>query len=247
MTKYLGQVVAIEFDVRKSAKRRLTDAYHALQKPALLEGITGEYTPAVDEGEELPKEELRVQATVEEMIKATRDTLVSLFDATAAKDFTNATGHAHADIVVGEQTLVEKAPVPYILWLDKQLDDLQTFAERIPTHSPATTWELAESRGVWKSAPVKTVRQVQQHKVITLAAATQHHQAQAQVVAEPVTAGTWTRIKYTGTVPVARREEILRRIATLKLALRAAREEANRVEAVEPLVGARVLSYLFDE
>lgn len=246
MTKYLGQVVAIEADVRKAAKRKLTDAYHALDKPALLEGIRGEYAPAVDGGEQLPGEELRVQATVEEMIAATRDVLANLFDVTAARDFTNSAGDAKADIVVGEQTLVEDAPVPYILWLDRQLDDLQTFTERIPTHSPATTWELAEARGVYKSAPVKTSRQVQQHKVVTLAEATQHHQAQAQIVAEQVTAGTWTRIKYSGGVPVSRREEILRRIATLRASLHAAREQANRVQAVEPTVGARVLGYLFD-
>jgi hypothetical protein len=247
VTKYLGQIVAIESNLRKAATRRLTDAYHALDKPALLEGITGEYAPAVEDGEQLPGEELRVQATVEEMIEATRETLVAMFDAVAAKDFTNCAGHANADITVGEQVLVSKAPVPYILWLDKQLDDLQAFAQRIPTHSAATRWELFEARGVWKSEPVRTARQIQQHKVITLAVATQHHQAQAQVVAEPVTAGTWTRIKYTGAVPVARREEILRRIATLRIALKAAREEANRVEAIEPVVGARVLSYLFDE
>lgn len=246
MPKYLGQVVAIESDVRKAAKRKLTDAYHGLDKPAMLEGITGEYTSAVDGGEELPGEELRVQATVEEMIAATRETLIAMFDATAARDFTNCAGTAHADIVVGENVLVPKAPVPYILWLDRQLDDLAAFVHRIPTHSPATLWELAEDRGVYKSLPVKTARQVPQHKVITLAEATAHHQAQAQLVAESVTVGTWTRIKFTGGVPVARREDMLRRIATLRVALHAAREQANRVVAVEPVIGARVLSYLLD-
>lgn len=247
MPKYLGQVVAIEADKRKAAKRTLTDAYHGLDKPAMLEGITGEYAPNAEDGEQLPGEQNRVQATVEEMINTTRDVLAAMFDATAARDFTNCAGGAHADIVVGENVLVADAPVPYILWLDRELTDLETFARRIPTHSPATTWELEEhDRGVWKSAPVKTARTVPIHKVITLAAATQHHQAQAQLVAENVPAGTWTRVKYSGAVPVWRREEILRRIATLRVALHAAREEANRVEAVEPAVGARVLSYLFD-
>lgn len=246
MAKYLGQIVAIEADVRKASARKLTDAYHALDKPALLEGLAGHYEPAVDNGEQLPSEGTRVQATVEEMIEATRETLANLFDVTAARDFTNSSGTAKADIVVGEQTIVEDAPVPYILWLDRQLDDLQAFVTRIPTHSPSTLWDLAEARGVYASTPVKTARQVQQHKVITLAPATDKHQAQAQVVAEQVTAGTWTRIKYSGAVPVARRETLLRRIATLRASVHAAREQANRVEAIEPTVGARVLSYLFD-
>lgn len=246
MSKYLGQVVAIEVDVRKAAKRRLTDVYHALDKPAMLEGISGTYEPAIEGGEQLPEEGLRVQATVEEMVQSTREVLAAMFDSTAARDFTNASGRAKADIVVGDQVLVEGAPVPYILWLDRQLDDLQAFTERMPTHSPSTTWEMAESRGVYKSAPVKTARQIQQAKAITLAPATEKHQAQVQMVTEPVTAGIWTRVKFTGGVPVSRREEILRRIATLRAALHTAREQANRVEADEPVVGARVLGYLLD-
>lgn len=244
--KYLGQVVAIETDVRKASARKLTEAYHALDKTALLEGLTGEYTPAFDEGEQLPPEGTRVQATVEDMIASTRETLANLYDITAARDFTNSSGTAKADIAVGDQVLVNDAPVPYILWLDRQLDDLQAFVTRIPTHSPSTLWELAEARGVYASTPVKTARQVQQHKVITVAPATDKHPAQAQVVAEQVTAGTWTRIKFSGAVPVSRREVLLRRIATLRAAVHAAREQANRVEAVEPAVGERILGYLFD-
>jgi hypothetical protein len=246
MPKYLGQVVAIEADIRKASARKLTDAYHALDKPALLEGLTGDYEPAVDGGEQLPSEGTRVQATVEEMIEATRETLAQLYDITAARDFTNSSGTAKADVIVGDQTLIADVPVPYLLWLDRQLDDLHAFVTRIPTHSPSTLWTMSEARGVYASTPVKTARQVQQHKVITLAPATDKHQAQAQVVAEQVTAGTWTRIKFSGAAPVSRRETLLRRIATLRAAVHAAREQANRVEAIEPAVGTRVLGYLFD-
>lgn len=248
MPKYLGQVVAIENDIRKSTMRELTDAYHALDKPALLEGLVGEYKAFADEGgEELPAETQRVQATVEEMVDATRDALAQLFDITAARDFTNCSGAAKADVTIGDQVLVEDAPVPYLLWLDKQLDNLHAFVTRMPTLSPSTEWRLAEARGVYGSTPVKTIRQIQQHKVITLAAATDKHQAQCQVVAEQIPVGTWTRIKFSGAVPVSRRETLLRRIATLKGAVHAAREQAKRVEALEPTVGKRVLGYLFDE
>lgn len=248
MPKYLGQVVAIEADVRKATMRKLTDAYHALDKPALMEGLVGEYKAFADEGgEELPPETQRVQATVEEMVEATRDALAHLFDVTAARDYTNCSGTAKADVAVGEQVLIEDAPVPYLLWLDKQLDNLHAFVTRMPTLSPSTEWTMAEGRGVYGSTAVKTIRQIQQHKVITLAAATDKHQAQCQVVAEQVPVGTWTRIKFSGAVPVSRRETLLRRIATLKGAVHAAREQAKRVEVVEPTIGKRVLGYLFDE
>jgi len=246
MAKYLGQVLAVEADVRRNTTRKLSDAYYPLQKPAMLEGLTGEYEPNTDPGEELPAEEQRVQATVEEMITTTRDALAELFDITAARDYTNGHGEAHADVEVDGRVLIAQAPIPYLLWLDKRLDDLQSFAQSMPTLSPSTLWEVAEDRGVYKSLPVKTARTVQQHKVITVAPATEHHQAQAQIVAENVSVGTWTRIKYSGAVPVARKEQILRRIATLRAAAHAARAKANRVQADEPEVGAEVLAYLFD-
>lgn len=246
MPKYLGQIVAIEAGIRKAAMRKLTDAYHALDRPAMLEGISGTYEPAVDGGEQLPNEGVRVQATAEEMITATRGILAEMFDATAARDFTNCSGTAKANIVVGDQALIENAPVPYILWLLRELDKLQAFVTRIPTLSPSTTWELEEARGVYRSEPVRTARQVQAHRVLKLADATERHQEQVQVVQEAVTAGTWTRVKFTGAVPVSRREEILQRITTLRAALHSAHQEANRVEALEPGVGTRLLSFLFD-
>lgn len=244
---YLGQVLAIEADVRKTSTRMFTDAYHALDKPAMLEGISGEYTPNVDGGEELPGEDQRVQATVEEMIAATRDPLVALFDVTAARDFTNGSGRAVANVEVDGDVLVKGAPVPYLLWLVKQLDGLQTFVQRMPTHSPSTVWERVEDRGVYQSLPVKTARAVQQHKVITVAAATDKHQAQAQIVAENVNVGTWTRYKYSGAVPVARKEQILRRVASMRAAVEAARAEANRTEAEAPQIGARLFAYVFGD
>jgi hypothetical protein len=244
--KYLGQVIAIEADIRKSTMRELTDAYHALDKPALLEGLQGDYEPLVEEGERLPSESQRVQATVNEMLSATKTSLAKLFDITAARDFTNAFGNAKADVVVGDQVLVKDAPVPYLLWLDRKLDELQAFALRIPTLPPSTTWTLAEERGVYKSAEVKTLRQVQQPKVVTLAAATDKHPAQVQLFPEQVGVGTWTRVKYSGAVPVDQRARILQRIATLREAVHTARGQANRTEAVEPQIGAALLSYLFN-
>lgn len=246
-TKYLGQIVAIETDVRKSCERQLTDAYHALDKPALMEGMTGTYQPTSDEGDHLPDEQQRVQATVEEMIVTARGVLAELFDATAARDYSNATPEATADVVVGDRVLIEKANTPYLLWLDRQLDHLNAFATRIPTHSAATEWELAESdRGIYKSKPVRTARQVQEHKVLELTKATDKFQAQVQVVPDNVIKGYWTRVKFTGAVPVSRRETILARIKTLREAVHAAREKAKRAEAVEPKLGADVMSYIFD-
>lgn len=248
MPKYLGQAVAIQKDVLKSTTRQLTDAHHALQKPAMLEGLSRDYQPRFEDGEQLPPEHQRVQATVKEMIDATRDALARIFDATAARDYTNGPGGpaaALADVKVDGEVLIPKAPVPYLLWLEKQLTDLETFARKLPTHDPATEWTLEDPRGVWKAAPVQTARSVQVPQARVIVPATPQHPAQVQGYTENVVAGTWTLTKKTGAVPVAEQAVLLDRIQKLQRAVHVAREEANRAEAIKPQVGVRVLEFLF--
>lgn len=245
-TKRLGAVIAREAQVRKAVMRKLTDSYHALAVPDLLGGILGTYEPKdAENGEPLPPEGKRVQATVEEMIAKTREVLGEMYDATAARDYTNCSGTAFADVVVDGTVLIAKAPVPYLLWLDKQLDELTAFANRIPTLSADTTWTTDERRGTYVSAPVQTVRQVNLPTVITLSQATEKHAANAQLQMVPTTVGTWTRRKYSGAVPVERKEAILHRLNQLKEAVAVARAQANGTDAVEPEIGKGLMDFVF--
>lgn len=252
-TRYLNQVVAIEKDVRQATQRKITDAHHALQRPGMLEGIQKTYRPRDDEGVQLPPEIGRVQATVQEMIEATREALIDLFDITAARDFTNGpmvevdggVYVAVADVVVGEEVLVENAPVAYLLWLERQLDDLHTFVGKLPTHDPSTTWSLVDPRGVYESAPVETTRTEQQLRAVELSPATKEHKAQVQPYQENVVVGFWTTVKLTGAIPLAERAALIQRINRLRQAVHAARETANRVEALDPRPGQRLISFIF--
>lgn len=245
MPKYLGQIVAIEKDVRRTTAQQLAAARHPLDAPAMLEGISREYQPRDDDGEQLPSEGVRVQATVAELVDSTRDALVRLLDVTAARDFTNASGTAVADVRVDGEVLIEAAPVPYLLWLEKQLAELEALARRLPTHDPATEWTLEDPRGVYKSTPVRTARQVQQPRANVIVPPTEKHPAQVQTWGENVMVGTWTTVKKTGAIPVADQARLVQRIQALQRAVHLAREEANRVEAIEPAIGARVLEYIF--
>lgn len=248
MAKRLGAAIAREIQIRKDIMRKLTDAYHALKVPDLLDGILGTYQPRDEEnGEKLPPEGKRVQATVEEMIVATREGLVEMYDATATRDYSNASSAARADVVVDGQILVAGAPMPYLLWLEKQLDELKAFATRVPTLSASTTWTMDEDRGVYVSEAVKTARSVPLPTVITLSPATDKHPANAQLASVPTVVGEWTRRKYSGNVPVERRQLILRRINQLKIAVAVARAEINATEIEEIKVGAQVMDFIFPE
>ena len=125
----LNQIIAIEKSVKSQTMRELTDAHQLLQKPALLSGIARTYRPLDDEGEQYPPESTRVQTKSEDVINQTTEILTKLFDITATKDWAN--GDARADVVVDGETILENAPVTYLLFLEKQLTDLHTFVKKV--------------------------------------------------------------------------------------------------------------------
>ncbi|MCK2217681.1 hypothetical protein MF672_028380 [Actinomadura sp. ATCC 31491] len=133
----LNQILAVEKGVKASSQRAVTDAYHTIQKPPLLSGLSRTYQPIDDEGEQLPPESTRVQVKAEEVLAEVGKALTKLFDVTATKDWTNTV--AKADVVVDGQPLIEGAPVTYLLFLEKQLVDLHTLISKLPTLDPAET------------------------------------------------------------------------------------------------------------
>ena len=88
MTK-LNQIIAVEKGVKSKSFQELTEAHHAVQKAALLSGISRTYQPKDEEGEQLPPESTRVQIKAEEVLRQTAATLTRLFDVTATKDWAN--------------------------------------------------------------------------------------------------------------------------------------------------------------
>ena len=146
MTTKLNQIIAVEKGVKSGALRDLTDAHHALQKPALLAGISRTYQPKDEDGEVLPPESTRVQVKTEDVLRRTASVLTRLFDVTATKDWANCV--AKADVVVDGRTLLSDVPVAYLLFLEKQLVDLHTFVKKLPLLDAAESWSFEESADV---------------------------------------------------------------------------------------------------
>src|SRR5258708_21846559 len=124
MPAKLNQIIAIEKGTKSRSLQELTEAHHALQKPALLSGISRTYRPKDEEGEQLPSEATKVQIKSEEIIRKTSETLTKLFDVVATKDWANC--QAKANVIVEGQKLLSDVPATYLLFLEKQLVDLHT-------------------------------------------------------------------------------------------------------------------------
>ncbi|WP_437739911.1 hypothetical protein WME73_30390 [Sorangium sp. So ce302] len=239
----LNQIIAIEKGVKARSHQRLTEAHHALQKPALLSGISRTYRSKDEEGEQLPPEATRVQAKAEDIIRSTADILGELFDVTATKDYANC--KARADVVVDGKVLLTGAPVTYLLFLEKQLVDMNTFIKKLPVLDASESWTFDPSGDSWATEPVQTARTKKIPRNHVKAEATDKHPAQVEVYHEDVVVGYWKTVKFSGALPARRINELLDRVEKLQKAVKFAREEANNQTVEEQKVGAAVLGFLF--
>ena len=239
----LNQIIAVEKGVKSRSFQELTEAHHALQKPALLAGIARTYQPKDEEGEQLPPEATKVQVKAEEIIRQTGGILTRLFDVTATKDWTNCT--ARANVVLDGQPLLTQVPVTYLLFLEKQLVDLHTFVRKLPVLDAADSWTYDASADCWATEPVQTVKTKKVPRNHVKAEATEKHPAQVEMYYEDVVVGHWKTVKFSGALPARRVNELLERVEKLQQAVKFAREEANGVDVTDQEVGDRVFRYLF--
>jgi hypothetical protein len=239
----LNQIIAVEKSLKAKAHGELTEAHHNLQKPALLSGISRGYRPKDDDGERLPPESTRVQLRAQDVLRRTAEVLTGLFDVVATKDWGNC--EARAEVVVDGEVLLTRAPVTYLLFLEKQLVDLHTFVKKLPVLDPAETWLEDSAQNCYATEAVETVRTKKLPRNHVKAEATEKHPAQVEVYHEDVPVGYWRTVKFSGALPARRVAELLDRVEKLQRAVKFAREEANAVEVKNQKVGDAVFGYLF--
>ena len=242
MTK-LNQVVALEKGLKGRVKSSITAMHHQLQKSALFTGLSRVYQPKDEDGDTLPAENTRVQLTVPDQLDAAAQQLTNLFDVVATKEWGNT--HAKADIVVDGSVLIKGAPVPYLLFLEKELVDWRTFVTKVPVLDQAEVWVEDDTvDNQWRTMPTGTVRSKKVLRYLTLAPATDKHPAQVQTFNEDVPVGTWMTTKMSGAIPTKRRDQLIERADKLLDAVKAAREEANGTEVTQVKPGEDVFAYL---
>ena len=238
----LSQVIAVEKNIKSRVNTTVTELYKSAQHPALFEGFNKKYKPLEEGAEVFPNESKKVQLSSKDVLTKTTAALVELLDVTATKDFANCS--ASADVVVDGVTLVEKAPVSYLLFLEKQLTDLHTLVATLPTLDPAEDWTLDANANLFKTDATTTTRTKKVQKPVVLYPATTEHPAQTQLITEDITVGNWELVKFSGALPVPQKEALLAKLEKLQKAVKFAREDANGANATEQLVGAKLLGWL---
>lgn len=172
------------------------------------------------------------------------EAFAALFAITLEKDSTNLS--ALADIVVDDVVLLNNVPVPYLLFLEKQLTDIRTVIIKLPVLDPAEDWHYDDTVGAWASAPVETTRTKKIPRNHVKAAATDKHPAQVELFYEDVVVGYWKTIKFSGAVRQKRVTELLAKVEKVQKAVKFAREQANNTEVVvDSNSSRRILDFIF--
>lgn len=244
MTK-LNQILAVEKSKKKKINDELSELYKAVQKPDLMNGHRREYTPRSEDGEEFPPEEKQVQYEYKSVFALTRERLEELFNLTAKKDWTNC--KAKASIELDGKVFLEDVPVTYLLFLEKQLNDLHALVSSTAELDSGVKWSSDPNSGLFTSSEVKTQKVKKVKRPIVLYEATDKHPAQVQLADEDVVVGTWSTVKLSGAIPRPKKLALLERIQRLQDAVKFAREQANNIDAERVAIGDKVLSYVFSD
>lgn len=241
MTK-LNQVIAVEKGVKSRDHSEVSALYKLAQKPELFNGANRVFRKKSEEGEDYPPDRKKVSSRVNDLLSKLALSKTELFDVTAQKDFANC--NAVADVVVEGKVLIEKAPVTYLLFLEKQLTDVHTFLSTLPTLDEAEDWTLDENSDLYKTNPVPTAKTKKIQRALVMYPATEQHPAQTQLITEDVIEGYWDSTKYSAAMPLPRKQELVQKAQLLLDAVKAAREAANSVDAPKKEVAKNIFEFL---
>lgn len=238
----LNQIIAVANGKKSMAKSTITNAHQLSQKPELFTGLERNYEP-IEDGAVLPPESKKVQFTVDDVISSIRPSITDMMDVVLTQDAANQ--EAKSDIVVNDVTVASDVPVSTLIFLEKQLIDLNKFVSTLPELDNSEDWTKDPNSGYFRSNETKTHRLEKIPTPVVLYEATPEHPAQVQLSNVDKLAGYWSTVKLSGAMPRTEKQQTLQRITDLKESIVKARESANSIGVDQKKIGEDVLNYIF--
>lgn len=242
----LNQVNALVSGRKGEVEKSVTEIYKIIQKDVLFAGRERHYRPNDQEnGQKLPSESQKVQNKVNDLINLAVTKWTDLWNLVLTQDKGNQ--QAKADVVVDGTTILKDVPVTFLLFIDKQVNDLETFVSKLPTPDPAEEWTHDPNTGLLRSRTTESTRTSKEPTVIVKYEATKEHPAQTELFTKDVAVGTWSQTQYSGCIPMDRKNQILDRVRKLQDAIKIAKEQANLVEVERQKAAEAIFSYVLGD
>jgi hypothetical protein len=242
----LNQVNALVTARKGDAEKQVSELMKLMQKEQLFTGRERTYRP-MDEvnGQKLPPESQRVQQRADDLIRQAREKWIELWNLVLTQDTGNQA--ARADIVVNGNVVLPNVPVTSLLFLDKQVNELEAFVAKLPTPDPAEEWTHDPNSGLLRGKAAESIRTSKEPTVIVKYPATTEHPAQTELFTKDVPVGTWTQILYSGCISTDRKNAILARVRKLQDAIKVAKEQANLMDIDRQKAGEPLLGFVFGD
>ncbi len=239
----MNQVIAISNGEKSRKQKVLSKVYHELLQSTLFEGISKRYNPLDEEGERLPDEDKKVQLTVQQAVKEATEVLENMFNIVAMLDMGNCL--AKANVIIDDIVLLQDIPATHLIFLEKQLVDIETFINTFPILDPAEDWEWSDKVACYASKPRASHRTKKVQDVLIKYAATKEFPAQTELITKDIITGYWTTIKFSGNMKKTDKDALLEKVRKLSKAVKIAREEANNNNVTTSDFGTKILNYIF--
>ena len=238
----LNQIIAVVNGKKTETQKALTNLHRLCSSVEIFNGLSRKYRPLNDDDESFPDEGKSVQLNSESVLSDFRKILGSLMDVVATQDSCNC--EARSDVVVDGKVILQAIPVTYLLFLEKQLNDVHKFISSMPVLDIGDTWVKDDNRDLYVGSPYETNRtkKILQYKVMY--EATEQHPAQIEKWNEDKVVGKWVSQKFSGAMPIKEKNLILERVKKLEDAVKFARESANMIEAINVNVSDDLFNYI---
>lgn len=240
----LHEMIAVVDGKKTHTTKRLTELHRLTQSKELYDGFERTYQPIEEGGETLPPEKKVVQQRIREAIVGVSELLSELWKAVSTQDAGNT--KAKADVTLEDgKVLAKDVPVTHLLYLEKQLTDIEKFVDSLVTLNPAIEWTFDGNSDLYRSAPTETVRTTKQMYPVVLHPGTDKHPPQVKEATKDVQIGTYKMTAFSGAIPVKDKRDMLERVRAVKDAVKRARSIANEQEVEQVNYGEDVLAYIF--
>jgi len=246
----LHELLAVEGDIKDVFGKIIEETTKTFNsRSSHFQETRKSYHPINAEDKDLPDEEfVPMVTTVSDKLSYAQQHFVKMIDVVLQKERSNQ--KACADVIVEMpdgtlKTLIEKAPVIFLVQMETILDRIRKVYFEIPTLDPAKTWKKDDTKdGVWVADPVKRVRTKKVPDVIVKFQPTKEHPGQSDIVQIDTVVGEWTHSSSSGALSPKQKSQLLDHIDRLLAAVKIARAKANGLEIENARIGTVFMNFI---
>jgi hypothetical protein len=246
----IHEIIPVETDKVEVAKSLVDEAINTFAKKAdhFMGQVRKVEMYADDRQGENTTDIKEVVETVDAKLDHVWGALSPALDLTMAKENSNTSTEARADVIVNGEVILAGLPATALLALEKRVGQIKNLYAAIPTLDPSVNWVLDEAAalpGTFRTAYPQEAQKTEktlEHKV--LYDATKEHPAQVAEYSVDRNVGKITLNRQSGLVSPATKAEWLRRISDLATAVKEARQRANMAEVQRLDVGGDIQTFI---